>query len=664
MTQYEDMCMRLYWDCQELMTRLADGEGERTDLILSWLSSIEDKYPRLPEFRPEWGWHNVDTALSLDRLKGHVSLFDFFTYCCINCMHILPDLEKMEHKWGDRGLTVVGIHSAKFENEKNGDHLGHAISRYNIKHPVCNDSQAWLWNTLGVTCWPTQLLLGPHGKPIWIAMGEGHAQFLDELVSVFIDYYGKLGQLNGQKIETVDFSKVKGSLLKYPGKILVKEGKIVISDSGHHRILITDLHGNVTDIIGDGRQGCTDGVFSEAQFRNPQGICLIHNKLYVCDTDNHLIRCIDLNSRTVETIAGTGVMGTDREGGKEGINQEICSPWDLCYVNEGGSEGLLIAMAGAHQIWLMCLSDISLWKHQYTKGVCVRVIGSGKEENRNNSYPHKAGLAQPSGICCNEEFIFLADSESSTIRKISRKDGAVKNFCGGERDPTNLFAYGDIDGDGIASKLQHPLGVAVDEEGVVYVADSYNHKVKTVTGNKASVSSLKGGEEALSEPGGLFVYGEQVFIADTNNHCIKVLDTVTGMWNTMNVLLSDSVDNTSPREVIHSTVSHKQGSFTLKAQMSLAEGLKLSNEAESWWTLSIDQESWTYPSRDSFSLDLSIAVNHPSMSLGDKAILELSMKIYICSVDKLCMVRNFKYVVYLTASEDSGDIDLGKILIS
>ena len=213
MEEYEDLCMRLYWDCQALTTKLVEGgqELDRKKSIISWLDTIDSKYPRISDFKPEYSWYNVETSLTIDRLGGQVALLDFFTYCCINCMHILPDLERLEDNWGRKGLMVVGAHSAKFENEKVGSHLKDAISRYNIRHPVCNDSQATMWGTLGVTCWPTQLILGPHGRPVWVAMGEGHAQFTEELV----DHYGGRGMLTGSPVEISENAHVGGSVLLY-----------------------------------------------------------------------------------------------------------------------------------------------------------------------------------------------------------------------------------------------------------------------------------------------------------------------------------------------------------------------------------------------------------------------------------------------------------------
>jgi len=364
-------------------------------------------------------------------------------------------------------------------------------------------------------------------------------------------------------------------------------------------------------------------------------------------------------------VAGTGVMGTDKEGGRQGVEQDISSPWDACLVEQGGGSGLLVAMAGSHQVWLYCLSDMTWWKGvTYKQGTMARVVGSGNEENRNNSYPHKAGLAQPSGISCDQEWIYLADSESSTVRKINRKDGAVKNLCGGERDPTNLFAYGDVDGDGVAAKLQHPLGVTLGEHGEVYVADSYNHKVKVVSGAKGSVKTvvLKS-DLQLSEPGGLCWDSDKLFVADTNNHCVQVVDLATGFMHRWNIVMMDMVDSPDNRAA-HSNhkVRGEEGVLTIRLQLGLAEGAKLNKDAPSTWSLKIDGDDWKYPVKGSLESNiLDIPIQHPAITSGQEITVELSARVYICTVEGLCMVKTVKHVATVTAGGEADVVDIGKL---
>lgn len=206
-------------------------------------------------------------------------------------------------------------------------------------------------------------------------------------------------------------------------------------------------------------------------------------------------------------------------------------------------------MAGTHQIWALFLEDFIWWKFKkYTTGTCVAIAGSGREENRNNLYPHAAAFAQPSGISLDIENkdLYVADSESSSIRRISLVDGKVTGVVGGNRSPTNLFDFGDLDGTGYDAKLQHPLDVAVSPtSGHIYVADSYNHKIKRIDANTNSITTL--GKLQFNEPGGLCVTqnGKQLYIADTNNHAIKVIDLTKKLnCSTLHLQLPpDSINN-------------------------------------------------------------------------------------------------------------------------
>ena len=668
MEEYQDLVMRLYWDCQELVTNLQENEGaDRNKMIMSWLEKIDTKYPRLPEFKPEYHWINTDKPLTMDRLAGLVTLLDFFTYCCINCMHILPDLEALEKKYEGSKLAVVGIHSAKFENEKAGDHVGEAVARYGIKHPVCNDTEAWLWGVLGVTCWPTQLLLGPHGRPLWVSMGEGQAAWVDQLVAAALQLYGDRGSLTGQLLGPSSAgAAVRGSgVLAWPGKVAVAGDRVIISDTGHHRLLITDRAGRLLDTVGGPEAGCQDGDFAAARFRSPQGAVVAGDTVYVCDTDNQLVRAVDTVTRVVSTV-----------GGAPGLS----SPWDLVHLDLGErGQCLVVAMAGCHQLWLHALSDVSWWKGaRHEAGSWASVVGSGREENRNNSYPAKAGLAQPSGLATDgHSWLYLADSESSTVRRVSLGDGAVTNVAGGERDPTNLFAYGDQDGAGVAARLQHPLGVSVDPAtGLLYIADSYNHKIKKaeLQGKLFTVTSVTGG---LSEPGGLCVDSASncVYIADTNNHCIKILSLATGTLDTLPLAMAaaDTVDSPGKKEeaevVTEHVIAGDETKLTLTADLGLAPGTSLNSEAGSSWRLVVSSgaelvspaEARGEVTREGVAATLTAAA---PLRPGSCVEVELHCKLYTCSDQGLCSVASVRRRARLTVVEGAPatNLHLGSLL--
>ncbi|XP_039631925.1 NHL repeat-containing protein 2 isoform X3 [Polypterus senegalus] len=586
------------------------------------------------------------------------------------------------------GVVVIGVHSAKFPNEKILDNIKSAIIRYNITHPVVNDPDAILWQDLEVSCWPTLVILGPHGNMLYSLVGEGHKDQLLLYCSTALHFYKEKGEIKDHRIG-IDLygNSAPSSLLAFPSKVILDSTgeKLVISDTGHHRILIAKRNGQLLYTIGGPTSGWKDGSFAVAKFNSPQGIAVIKNTIYVADTENHLIRMVDLLEEKVSTIAGVGMQGTDKEGGAFGKQQPISSPWDLALGTAGSNEYnvLWIAMAGTHQIWALFLDDGKLPKgSEIKKGTCVRFAGSGNEENRNNAYPHKAGFAQPSGLSLALEepwnCIFIADSESSTIRMVSLKDGAVKHLVGGERDPVNLFAFGDIDGVGFNAKLQHPLGVAWNKQkGLLYVADSYNHKIKVVDPKTKECTTLAGTGEAgssfaqnltdcaFNEPGGLAVNenGTLLYITDTNNHQIKVLDLEAQHVSLLPVTLrpADTVDSlrspirppkqsrSSPRIEMSSVIVSVGQSLQCELALSLPADTKLTEEAPSLWALSSEGNDWLQGQNTMGQIqDLSIPQLIPvTIPLGQPVtglVLVVDVFLYFCSKkDGACMMKGVTF---------------------
>ncbi|KAM6897013.1 NHL repeat-containing protein 2 [Xenentodon cancila] len=618
----------------------AATQEEKEQLVYQYLKEADKRGDlKIPDFRAGLEWLNTEGPLSLNKeLAGKVVLLDFFTYCCINCMHILPDLHRLEQRHPVKdGLVIVGVHSAKFPNEKVLDNIRSAVLRYDIRHPVVNDSEAHLWHELEVSCWPTLVLLGPRGNLLFSLVGEGNRDRLTLFADSALRYYEEQGTLKAHAVGIKLYREsLPPSVLSFPGKVAVDNGsqRLVIADTGHHRILVVSFTGQLLHVIGGPENGRRDGNFSEASFNSPQGVVVRGDAVYVADTENHLIRKIDLSEGRVSTVAGVGSQGTDREGGAIGTQQPISSPWDVTLGTAGGVDDnvLWIAMAGTHQIWALFLADGKLPKASESKaGECMRWAGSGNEENRNNAYPHKAGFAQPSGLALAAaepwRCLYVADSESSTIRSVALNDGAVKLLVGGERDPLNLFAFGDVDGKGVDAKLQHPLGVAwAPEQSLLYVADSYNHKIKVVDPKTKQCRTLAGTGEAgdavgpefnkccFNEPGGICVGdgGKLLYVADTNNHQVKVLDVASETVSPFPIFTecTDSAPSrpsgatkvpTLPKwatrkELPPVAVSAGQ-TVVMSVTMSLPEGAKLTTEAPSCWALSAEANEWLLESR-------------------------------------------------------------------
>ncbi|XP_063818629.1 NHL repeat-containing protein 2 isoform X2 [Pseudophryne corroboree] len=596
------------------------------------------------------------------------------------------------------GLVIIGVHSAKFPNERVLDNIKSAVLRYNISHPVVNDADATLWQELQVSCWPTLVLLGPQGNLLFSLVGEGHKENLFLFTSMALKFYKERNEIqSGQIPRQLYRNSLPESPLLFPGKVAVDVagGRLVIADTGHHRILVVTTDGRVLHTVGGCESGWKDGSFSESSFHSPQGVAIAGSVVYVADTENHLIRKVDLETFRVSTVAGIGSQGVDKEGGAQGEAQPISSPWDVTY---GDSGVLWIAMAGTHQIWALLLEEGTLPKGSgLPKGTCVRFAGSGNEENRNNSYPHKAGFAQPSGLtlCTAEPWncLFVADSESSTIRSVSLKDGAVKHMVGGERDPMNLFAFGDVDGVGINGKLQHPLGVSWDwQRNLLYVADSYNHKIKVVdpkakscvtlagigqAGNLTGISFL---EASFNEPGGLCLGGDGhlLYVADTNNHHIKVLDLETKTVSVLPILTreeTDVVDSTLPLKIttpklpksapivkLETLIVPPSKTLQFILNIKLPAGSKLTVGAPSFWFLFTEGHDWllagqkTYGEIVSLSDPSQIEVHMPREGPSPDAVLKIGVCVYYCAEDSsVCMMKSvaFSQPLRLTAEATS-----------
>ena len=463
-----------------------------------------------PDFPQDLDWFNTTESLTLEKLRGKIVLLDFWTYCCINCIHVLPDLKKLEQKYRDE-LVVVGVHCAKFPNERNAKNIREAISRYEIEHPVVNDHTFTVWKSYNVRAWPTFVLIDPEGKMVGAVSGEGNWDFLNEAIGALAKECKAKGTLKtGILPQLKPETSVEKNILSYPGKIIVDASgqKLFISDSNHNRILLADSNGHVMETIGSGHIGVNDGKFSEATFNHPQGMCLVDENLFVADTENHAIRKIDLKNKTVTTVAGTGKQAAPFATPGDPMTTHLNSPWDLAAFENK----IFIAMAGSHQIWMYDLDENQIGPF----------AGTG-QESRVDGPLASSCFAQPSGLAIDGHKLYVADSETSAIRKIDLGTGEVTTLVG-----IALFDFGDEDGSGDQVRLQHPIGVHA-YGGKLFIADTYNHKIKfldpstrtcmTVLGTGKPGRST-GNDPAFYEPCGLCVAQPYLYIADTNNHRI------------------------------------------------------------------------------------------------------------------------------------------------
>jgi DNA-binding beta-propeller fold protein YncE len=454
-------------------------------------------------------WLNTDRAISAADLKGRVVLVDFWTLCCINCIHTLPDLAKLEAKYPGV-LVVIGVHSPKFDNEKKTESIKKAVMRYEIKHPVINDADHKIWKRYGVESWPTLILFDPEGNYYGETSGEGKFELLDEHIGKLVRQFKDKKLLKEAPLAFQLARDGSDSPLYFPGKVLAdaKTQQLFIADSTNHRIVITDLAGKKIAVAGDGAEGLKDGPFAAARFSDPQGMALVGDTLYVADRRNHAIRVLDLKAQTVRLVAGTGMQDRfDRNGGGPALKLGLNSPWDLL-LHDGK---IYIAMAGHHQIWTFDPANARV----------APFAGNGRETIADGPLRF-ASFAQPSGLATDGTHLYVADSETSSIRAVAfDPQGSVTTVVG-----EGLFEFGDVDGVGEKVRLQHALGVAY-KDGQLYVADTYNSKIKRIDPAKHSCTTFIGTPRLLNEPGGVSIAGNKLYIADTNNHRICVVDLAT-----------------------------------------------------------------------------------------------------------------------------------------
>lgn len=506
------------------------------------------------EFPADADWLNTNGRIRMQDLRGKFVIIDFWTYCCINCMHILPELKKLEEEYPNQ-LVVIGVHSAKFETEQEVENIRDAIMRYEIKHPVVNDPQQRIWNDIGVNAWPTLIMIDPAGDAVFFKSGETKAEVFKELIGGSIRYYRdrKLMDETPLRFELHEFTAEK-TPLRYPGKVLAdpQGNRLFIADSNHNRIVITNLAGELLEIIGSGQEGREDGTYEQAQFDHPQGMVLRDSDtLYIADTENHMIRKVDLTEKRVTSVAGTGSQADSAfpglGNGRGPVMRErwfgrarttaLASPWDL-WIHD---DYVYIAMAGPHQIWRMNFSETEVELY----------AGNGREDivdgPRVPRSPYQEGFssfAQPSGLSSDGKWLFVADSEGSSVRAVPLDgDAGVRTVVGTSELPTGrLFTFGDIDGNRNVARLQHCLGVAY-HEGKIYVADTYNNKIRVVDAETGAVDTFVGdgtpgntdSPARFDEPAGLNFAEGKLYVADTNNHLIRVIDVETREVSTLQI---------------------------------------------------------------------------------------------------------------------------------
>lgn len=460
---------------------------------------------RAPAIPTSLEWINTgNQPIALAELRGQVVLLDFWTAGCINCLHIIPSLHRLEERFGGV-LAVIGVHSGKFPAERETAAIRDAVMRLDVHHPVVNDRQFRIWREYAIRGWPSIVLLDARGYVVHQAAGEFEVDALGARIAALVTAASDEGILIRRPSRAVpEAPAVAPGALRYPGKLAIDGDRVAIADTGHHRVLVGTVDArrrrmHIQTILGAGDPGFADGSHTTAQLRSPQGVAFAADRLVIADAGNHAVRIANLATGSLTTLAGTGRRvrtSADRAAGA------LASPWDVAV-----AAGVAwIAMAGSHQLWGVPLDG----RTPYI------ATGSGAEE-LHDALPHEAALAQPMGLVAHDGALWFVDAESSAVRRAPLENTEpVRTLVG-----TGLFDFGDRDGIGDDVRLQHPQGIAVARDGTVLIADSYNGAIKRLDPATRTVTTLRSG---LKLPSGIANSGDDVFIAETGAHRIATLD--------------------------------------------------------------------------------------------------------------------------------------------
>ncbi|MFZ5847654.1 MAG: NHL domain-containing thioredoxin family protein [Actinomycetota bacterium] len=476
---------------------------------------------RAPELRGR-GWLNTGgRSYSMTDFRGRFLLLDFWTFCCVNCLHVLDELRPLEEKY-DGELVVVGVHSPKFVHEADSDALAAAVERYEVTHPVLDDPDLETWQAFTARAWPTLVLVDPEGYVVAQYAGEGHEHAIDALVAELREEYLGKGTLQpGDSPYVAPEPSTRD--LKFPAKAIRLAGKgFLVADAGHHQLVQLDEDAaTVVRRIGSGERGRADGPAEHASFNEPNGLALLPSEVaeqvgydvVVADTVNHLLRGVDTATGTVRTVAGNGKQWMQGDG-----TASLSSPWDVAWWQ--GS--VWVAMAGIHQ----------LWTFDPVTGEVDVAAGTTNEGLLDGPLP-EAWFAQTSGLAADGDRLWLADSETSSLRyvEVSTSGAATLRQAQGTAGSTSaastsgarvhtvvgkgLFDFGFRDGPGDEALLQHPLGVTVLPDGSVAVCDTYNGAVRRFDPATGELSTIA---TELAEPSGAVVDGDHLVVVESTAH--------------------------------------------------------------------------------------------------------------------------------------------------
>ena len=459
-----------------------------------------------PDLSPSLTWVNC-SAQRLDALRGRVVALVFWHSGSATSANMLADLAKLQVKYAD-GLTVIGLHTPKFDAQRDADLVARAVNQLRVRFPVASDPDVVAWQQYGVRAWPSVVLVDAEGQLAEIIAGDQHYGVLDERIAQLLDAAGSRGLRVYENAQPAVRPEPVSPVL-FPRGLALTAEHLYVSDSGHHRVLECSHDGKLLRVFGSGSASFVDGLGVQSGFHSPGGLAVFNDTLYVADIGNHAIRRVRLGTGEVDTVIGTGQGGTPKP--VDDVRADaVCldQPWSVA----AGSGWLYVSMAASNQIWALDLAQ-----HSFRP-----VAGSGRLALA-DGVGALAGFAQPAGLALAHNVLYVCDSQSSAVRSLDLKSGAVETILG-----TGLFDFGNEEGDRESARLQYPLGVALDPDAaMLWIADTYNDAI--------GAWHLEGGglvrfplSHRLVRPAAVVSDGTRLWIANTDAHEVLQMDFATG----------------------------------------------------------------------------------------------------------------------------------------
>ncbi len=610
--------------------------------------------------KPDQKWLNLSKPIIDEDLKDRVILLHFWNRSCISCIATLFDIKKLEQKFGNK-LLVIGIYSAKFDSEKNYQLIENAVLKHDITHPILVDDDLKIWNNFKIKAWPSFVLINPHGNEVETYVGENSVVEMSRDVKKIISRYRYRLNSNPLPITPEKYNKI-GNVLRFPSKLAYSSSlsyksrqysAIFISNSGQNNIVISALNGDIIEKIGGAEEGLVDGIFDDATFNSPSGILFNDNKLYVADSGNHALRVIDFKEGLVKTLVGSGVKG-DVISDATAIDAalvNLSSPSDVEFFPDKNT--IAISNSGTNQILLYHLKD-----HKISV-----LAGSGKEGMLDGK-GRASSLAQTSDMSAFQGKLYFLDALTSSLRVVD-KSGDVKTLIGqGEK-------FGHANGAKEKALMQHPLALTVDNSGV-YIADSFNHRIRKYDFSSKQIRDLVGAESdddfgaktRFDSPEGIISIANNFYISDSGNNRLLILNRSKLNSTLLNVMPPLKLPKEGFLEYLpnlqKSTVISLKENAEIILKIDVNDGWKINEDGPSFINLLelVSDDKADLISSFDWHAVKSKEMKLPKLSSSKNYLMQGT--IYYCEdkINSLCYLKSYEQKISADGDDKSLQIDV------